>query len=807
MTRAWLVAGMAALSATADADALHSTREQPLVEVSHTVDIRINDGVATYAVRRQFANPGKIADQAGLAIDLPYGAAATGLRIRAHDVWYDGELMERERAAALYHELTGQGAYRPKDPALLQWLWADKLYLQVFPVLPGQVSTVEYTLTVPTRYAGGRYVLSYPLADASRSKSTDGDGKTLQLATPIVTVHPGWGDSSTPITIDGKRVAAGTPVVLEPPPRTAWQEVVGGNASYVSSAIAVPASSHTTKTFTRATVRLDIRHTYKSDLVVELVTPDGGQVKLHDRAGGGDNDLTGTLDVDLPAGTHGAGTWRLVVSDHAALDTGTIDGWQLSIGDTTARATDTPVFIPDAPETDSDAGVATIAIAPPAMTIWTARLGAVVASTEHAFTRLEIDTPAQLAPLPERAQVVFAIDASYSMTDEGVAAQLDVLRAYASHVPDAEIEIVTYNRHATRVFGELVPATKLEAAIAAATRRGAFALRNGSAADEAARLAASILQTRTGPRRLVLATDDLVRPSLDEAVQRKALAASPRDAVVHVIVPSLDRDDRTSLTRDDTTALAPLAIYHHGISARITGLPMRGLKELAPPVLELVRPTRIEKLEVTGIKLDDTVLHEGDGVRLMKLDATAPSRVMLTGRIWSDPVQRELVAGEAFSRQTAGFVFGGDLYGELSVDEQMRVAMRGHAVSPVTSFVAFEPGTRPSEIGLDDANGYGGLLGNEAGEMSSGYGDGASSVRPRLDYLVDTEPCVAKGKPRGPWRVGFSVETTKDEIVDVAITSGASDPMAACLVEAVWATRLDAAYYRDHDTFKFDLHD
>src|SRR6185503_18296968 len=125
-------------------DELRSSLEQPLVEVSHAVDIRIADGVATYKVRRQFANKGTTADEAGLAIDLPSGAAATGLRIRARDRWYDGELMEREKAAALYQELTGLGAWAPKDPALLQWVWADKLHLQVFPILAGEVSTVEY---------------------------------------------------------------------------------------------------------------------------------------------------------------------------------------------------------------------------------------------------------------------------------------------------------------------------------------------------------------------------------------------------------------------------------------------------------------------------------------------------------------------------------------------------------------------------------------------------------------------------------------------------------------------------------------
>ncbi len=82
-------------TATAHADLLRATREQPLFEASHTVDVRIADGVATYTVRRMFSNPGTRAEQVELTIDLPYGAAATGLRIRASERWYDGALMER----------------------------------------------------------------------------------------------------------------------------------------------------------------------------------------------------------------------------------------------------------------------------------------------------------------------------------------------------------------------------------------------------------------------------------------------------------------------------------------------------------------------------------------------------------------------------------------------------------------------------------------------------------------------------------------------------------------------------------------
>ena len=149
-----LVLSLLSLAAVtpAAADVLESALGEPLFEVSHAVHVSVDDGVAVYRVRRVFANPGKKPDEARLEIDLPYGGAATGLRIRARDQWFDGELMEADKAAALYHELTGRGPWKPKDPALLYWRWADKLALQVFPVLPGSTSTVEYTLTVLQYY-------------------------------------------------------------------------------------------------------------------------------------------------------------------------------------------------------------------------------------------------------------------------------------------------------------------------------------------------------------------------------------------------------------------------------------------------------------------------------------------------------------------------------------------------------------------------------------------------------------------------------------------------------------------------------
>ena len=275
--------------APAAADELIATRSQPLTEVSHTVEVTIDRGVARYRVRRAFANGGNRSDEARVHISLPHGAAATGLRIRARDRWYEGDLMEADEAREKYQELTGIGAWEPKDPALLQWTWADELMLQVFPVFAGSVNTVEYTLTAPLEYRDGTYLLSYPRANV------DANGAST-MADPVITVDPGYGRGTTPITVAGLRVAADTPAVLAVPPPPPW---VGEGEpdpayGYAMSPLVIEEEGLATK----AEVTVDIDHTYSGDLHLSLVTPAG----VHHELGGGD----------------GAVAWDGVVGPHVA---------------------------------------------------------------------------------------------------------------------------------------------------------------------------------------------------------------------------------------------------------------------------------------------------------------------------------------------------------------------------------------------------------------------------------------------------------------------------------------------------------
>jgi len=109
---------------------------------------------------------------------------------------------------------------------------------------------------------------------------------------------------------------------------------------------------------TALTVSVDITHTYRGDLRVSLIAPDGRAAVLHDRAGGGVDDLRTAYTSDAVAslaallGQPAAGAWTLAVVDLARADTGRVNSWSIeaTLGDDveTIELEATPgVVVPD----------------------------------------------------------------------------------------------------------------------------------------------------------------------------------------------------------------------------------------------------------------------------------------------------------------------------------------------------------------------------------------------------------------------------------------------------------------------------
>jgi len=83
-------------------------------------------------------------------------------------------------------------------------------------------------------------------------------------------------------------------------------------------------------TISGVSVSVDITHTYRGDLTVQLVKG-STTATLFEREGAGDDDLVRTFDVSDFDGEDAAGTWTLRVIDNANADTGTLNGWSLTV--------------------------------------------------------------------------------------------------------------------------------------------------------------------------------------------------------------------------------------------------------------------------------------------------------------------------------------------------------------------------------------------------------------------------------------------------------------------------------------------
>ncbi|GAA2518581.1 S8 family peptidase [Streptomyces levis] len=76
-------------------------------------------------------------------------------------------------------------------------------------------------------------------------------------------------------------------------------------------------------------VGVDITHTYRGDLVIDLVAPDGSTYRLKSAASDSADNVNTTYTVNASSETAN-GTWKLRVQDTAAQDTGTLNSWKLT---------------------------------------------------------------------------------------------------------------------------------------------------------------------------------------------------------------------------------------------------------------------------------------------------------------------------------------------------------------------------------------------------------------------------------------------------------------------------------------------
>ena len=96
------------------------------------------------------------------------------------------------------------------------------------------------------------------------------------------------------------------------------------NPAGASSSIAV----NRTGTAGNIAVSYNIIHTYRGDLRVQLIAPNGNITTLREPSGGGTNNLSESITTNQ-GNTSASGTWQLKVVDIYNQDTGYINSWQI----------------------------------------------------------------------------------------------------------------------------------------------------------------------------------------------------------------------------------------------------------------------------------------------------------------------------------------------------------------------------------------------------------------------------------------------------------------------------------------------
>jgi hypothetical protein len=417
-----------------------------------------------------------------------------------------------------------------------------------------------------------------------------------------------------------------------------------------------------------------------------------------------------------------------------------------------------------------------------------------------------LDAAQRLARVPRDAQIVVILDWSRSISDVAARAGVAAAAAYLQDFDDAHVELLTVDRRVHRRYGRLVPVAAALGDLAGLEPHPA----NGSAVDAALARADEILAAAPPghARRVLLLSDLMTRDALAVAPLARALKGS--GALLHI--GQVDAGTAALSAEDDDT-WSPVARATGGLLWRASA-PAEGesSRELASVFEEWARPVRLHRVRVRapgvelapetgGEALGGGTLAEGESVAGLQIARDAPPWIELAGELWARPVRVRVAPDARESRLWSALVFGDAVMSQLSDEEMMVLARHGRAVSPVTSYLAIEPGVRPSTAGLDE------VMVSGAGYGEGSLGLGGAGRAPHLEpfahesWLRRAIRDVRSACGHHGGKVTVAVETTRDEIVDVPRIEGEDRDGRSCLLEGIWALELPEGFREEHQTW------
>lgn len=412
----------------------------------------------------------------------------------------------------------------------------------------------------------------------------------------------------------------------------------------------------------------------------------------------------------------------------------------------------------------------------------------------------------EISKVPSSARIVLVIDLSRSIGDGAVEAQRQVALAYLEHFRDPALGAQVALLGVDREVHELSPGFVSAAEARRLLEGTPLKLRNGSELGLALDRAATLLATSSkhDARRIVVLSDFETASRLTPDLLEPTVARSK--AIVHLVAID-DSEYGSSLAREDGHDWSPLAASSQGVfwlANTAQSWDDDDARAEAHAVFEeLARPKRIDQLSVTIAgqtpEFDccdwyEPTLEEGQGIEDRGFLQQAGTKFVVDGVVWNKPLHETASASKTQGDHWSAWVFGTDMINDLSEEEMMTLAMRGGAVSPVTSYLAIEPGVRPSTEGLEiwETGGLG-LIGTGRGGGGTGMGTivGFQVTHDKHGFLEQRlrDGWTACGGADVP--VEVVLETQTQEILDVTVTDASKDTQRrACLQQVAWSIEL-----------------